>query len=140
MMPVNEMEPSVATILIVDDEAPIRRMLRELLEGEGHTVMEASDGRAAMRCLREQPADLVITDILMPQEDGIEVIRETRRIAPGTKIIAISGGGRQGKADFLNIARCLGAKRTIEKPFALDKFLEAVKEVLREDGPPSPIP
>jgi CheY-like chemotaxis protein len=126
------LESSVATILIVDDEAPIRRMLRDLLEGEGHTVIEAPDGRAAMKCLREQPSDLIITDILMPEEDGIEVIRETRRIAPETKIIAISGGGRQGKADFLNIARCLGAQRTIKKPFALDKFLEAVKEVLQD--------
>ncbi|MBM4122398.1 MAG: response regulator [Nitrospira sp.] len=137
-MPMHEPEPSVATILVIDDEAPIRRMLRDLLEGAGHTVTEAADGRAAMKCLREQPSDLIITDMLMPEEDGVEVIREARRIAPETKIIAMSGGGLKGKADFLNIARCLGAQRTIAKPFALDKFLEAVKEVLQDNGPPSP--
>src|SRR5581483_8993403 len=120
-------EALVERILIVDDEAAIRGILRDTLEGEGFTVVEASDGAVAMQRWREQPVDLVITDILMPEKDGLEVIREIRRAAPGTKVIAMSGGGGpRAPIRFLDMAGRLGATRTIEKPFAITAFLDTV--------------
>lgn len=126
-------ELRVARILVIDDEAAIRSMLRDMLESEGHLVVEASDGAVAMQRWREhqaQPFDLIITDILMPEKDGLEVIRELRRLSPTTKIIAISGGSPQAHIRFLDIANHLGAYRTIDKPFAMHTLLDAVNGAL----------
>lgn len=132
-------EAAVERILIIDDEASIRGVLRDLLEGEGFAVVEAPDGAVAMQRWREHPVDLVITDILMPEKDGLEVIREIRRAAPGTKVIAMSGGGGpKAQIRFLDMAGRLGAMRTIEKPFAMASFLETVRDVLRAQGPSAP--
>ncbi len=126
----------MARILVIDDEAAIRGLLRDMLESEGHLVVEASDGAVAMKQWREpqaQPFDLVITDILMPEKDGLEVIREIRRLSPKTKVIAISGGSPQVHVRFLDIANHLGAYRTIEKPFSLHDLLDAVNGALGAD-------
>ncbi|MFM8552411.1 MAG: response regulator [Nitrospiraceae bacterium] len=124
----------MARILVIDDEAAIRGMLRDLLESEGHLVVEASDGAVAMKqwreSSREQPFDLIITDILMPDKDGLEVIREIRRLSPATKVIAISGGSPQVRVRLLDVAERLGAFRTIDKPFALQSMLDAVNDAL----------
>lgn len=92
-------------ILVIDDEPQVRAMLRQMLEREGYEVVEAEEGEEGMRRYREQPVDLVITDILMPQKEGIETIRALRRTNPGVKIIAISGGGRMSKLDSCLLPR-----------------------------------
>jgi two-component system chemotaxis response regulator CheY len=120
----------MARILVIDDEEPIRRLLTRALALEGHEVLEASDGREALRLHRAGPADLVITDILMPEQDGLEVIMTLRREAPGIKIIAMSGGGRFKQTEALHMAEPLGAFATLRKPFALDAMLETVNLAL----------
>ncbi|RMF90686.1 MAG: response regulator [Nitrospinota bacterium] len=120
-------------ILVIDDEAPVRRMLRQTLEYAGYTVVEAEDGKEGLKQYRAEPADLVITDILMPEKEGLETIRELRREFPETKIIAISGGGRSGVLDFLNVAEKLGAHRTFHKPFSLQDLLTAIRELLETE-------
>jgi len=117
-------------ILVIDDEKPIRALLRQMLERTGYEVTEASDGKKAMTILREEPADLVITDILMPDQEGLQTIRELRRDHPEIKIIAISGGGAVGPETYLQMARRFGADRTLTKPFGLDKLLEIISELI----------
>jgi DNA-binding response OmpR family regulator len=120
----------MARILIIDDEAPVRDILRQMLEREGHEVVDAPDGAIGLKLFYENPTDLIITDILMPEKEGIEIILELRKTAPGVKIIAISGGGRTGKLDVLPIAKSFGALRTLAKPFERQELLEAVREML----------
>ena len=116
-------------ILIVDDDEQVRQVLRLMLEHEGYAVTEAQDGRAGLERWREEPADLLLTDILMPEQDGIETIREVRRGWPDAKIIAFTGGGKSGM-DYLTIARKLGAQLTLEKPLDRKTLIAAVQEVL----------
>lgn len=120
----------MAQILIADDDAQIRLLLRRILEHAGHTIREASDGEEAARLARQNPPDLLITDLLMPNREGLETIMEFAAIAPRTKIIAISGGGCRNNLDFLSVAQKLGASRTVRKPFGPEDLLHAVGEVL----------
>jgi len=120
----------MARILVIDDEDRIRGMLRTALEIEGHEVVEATQGDEALRLLRAQPAELVITDIMMPQKDGMEVIMALRREAPGLKVIAMSGGGRYALMETLHMAEQLGAFAAMRKPFDLDAMIETVKRAL----------
>jgi two-component system response regulator (stage 0 sporulation protein F) len=119
----------MANILIIDDEKGIRNLLREILETEGHHVVEASDGRKGLELYRAAPTDLVITDILMPVKDGMETTWQLTREFPGAKIIAITGG--RGDTNFLDVVKLFGAHRTIEKPFQMQQVLEAVREELQ---------
>jgi len=121
----------MARILIIDDDDLFRTMLRKMLEYEGYDVIDAQDGNVGMRLYRKEPADLVITDILMPEKEGIEIIRELRSDFSEVKIIAISGGGSVGINNYLDIAKMLGAQFTFEKPFRREEFLEAVRESLK---------
>lgn len=116
-------------ILIVDDYLEFRRMLSRLLESAGYRVREAENGAEALQMHRSAPADLIITDILMPEKEGLETIRELRREYPDIKIIAMSGGGQAGTGTYLNLAEKLGASRTFIKPFEVLDLLEAVKEL-----------
>lgn len=121
----------MASILIIDDNSEIRRLLKRLLERHGYEVVEAPDGLVGTRLFREKPADLVITDIIMPEQEGIETIMELRRDFPDVKIIAISGGGKAMKGgDTLHVAKALGAKRTFVKPLKMKDMVEAVRELL----------
>ena len=121
----------MASILVIDDDAPMRRFVRHALAKHGHDLAEASDGAQALRILAERPIDLVITDLLMPETDGIETILELRRLYPATKIIAISGGGEyQSGAGFLRAAVSLGADRTLTKPFEFKELLPAVQALV----------
>ena len=120
----------MARILVIDDEAIIRRMLRTALEREGHEVLEAHHGEEGIRLHQAKPAELVITDMLMPELDGVEVIMEMRRQTPDLKIIAMSGGGHFGQTETLDIAKPLGAFSTVRKPFRLEVMLEAVDRAL----------
>jgi CheY-like chemotaxis protein len=120
----------MASVLVVDDEPEIRSLLRQVLERDGHAVTEAENGRKAVRALREGAVDLVITDIIMPEQEGMETISQIRRLRPEMKIIAMSGGGRRLSMDFLPLAARLGADRTIEKPFKPASIAAAVSELL----------
>jgi DNA-binding NtrC family response regulator len=120
----------MARILVIDDDEQIRSVLRRALEGEGHEVLEAGDGTEALRLHRATPADLVITDILMPKKDGLEVLLALRRGSPRLKVIAMSGGGRHGQMTSLEAARPLGAFASLSKPFKLDAMIEAVRRAL----------
>jgi len=108
------------SVLIVDDEEAIRRLIRITLEQAGFYVREAADGKAGLSHYRESPADLVIMDILMPDQDGLESILTLRREFPEAKIMAITGGSDMiGILNFLDVARMLGARRTLQKPFEM---------------------
>ena len=120
----------MASVLVVDDEPEIRALLRQVLERDGHAVTEAENGRKAVRALRERTVDLVITDIIMPEQEGMETISEIRRLRPDVKIIAMSGGGRRLSMDFLPLAARLGADATIEKPFKPASIAAAVSDLL----------
>jgi two-component system, chemotaxis family, chemotaxis protein CheY len=120
---------SVSRILLIDDNYRLRKMARVMLTTAGYDVEEAANGRAGVACYRLQPSDLVITDILMPEQEGLETIRELRLLDPAVKIIAMSGAA-QDRAGYLDLALKFGARRTLQKPFTLDELLMAVTEVL----------
>ena len=115
----------MATILIIDDEEGIRALLRFTLEAAGHEVVEAANGREGLALYRYRPADLVITDIAMPEMNGLDMILELTRYFLDAKVIAISGVG--GKKNGLGVAKLLGARRTIQKPFSMVQLLDAVR-------------
>jgi DNA-binding NtrC family response regulator len=119
-------------VLVIDDDDQIRSLLREMLELVGYVVVDAPDGKSGARLFRKQPTDLVITDIFMPEQEGLETIRELRRDYPEVKIIAISGGGATGHLAYLPAAEKFGALRTFSKPFDLHEMLDAVRELLGE--------
>ena len=121
-------------ILLIDDDAMYRAMLRHMLEYEGYTVVEAANGREGVRRYRQAPTDVVITDLIMPEQEGIETIEILRRDAPEVKIIAISGGARGGHMDFLDMAKHLGAQQILRKPFAREELLQALREILRPES------
>ncbi len=120
-----------ATILIVEDEEPVRRMLRRVLERFGYSVLEAEDGVTGERVFREKDPDLVITDLIMPEGEGIGLIRSLKKIDPGVKIFVISGGGRIGPESYLPIALRMGALKAFQKPVRIEELLEAVEAVFR---------
>ena len=115
-------------ILVIDDEEDICVMTKLLLERAGHEVVSACDGRVAIRLLTEQPFDLVITDMLMPDRDGLEVMSDLRRNHPGVRIIASSGGGRVSSDSYLHIARKSGAHALLPKPFTHKELLASIEE------------
>ncbi|MEQ8194099.1 MAG: response regulator [Rhodospirillales bacterium] len=120
----------MAHILIIDDEEIARYTLREILESENHRVTEAADGVEAGKIFRRESFDLVITDIIMPDKEGLETIREFKQFRPETPIIAISGGGRFRTDAYLKFAEELGADHTLNKPFTDDDLLALVKTCL----------
>lgn len=121
----------MALILIIEDDVQFRAMLRDMLKLAGHEVAEAPDGEEGIRLYNEKPMDLIITDIIMPEKEGIETIIELRRSFPDVKIIAISGGGLINAEDHLQMAKDFGAIHTLTKPFGREKLLEAIREVLK---------
>jgi len=116
------------SILLIDDDAPIRAFLRQVLEEAGYKVIEASNGQEGLRQFRQTPTDFVITDLLMPDTDGLEVTVGLRRESPTVKIIALSGGS--GHWDYLDAAKFLGAHRTMRKPVTRADLLQAVEQEL----------
>lgn len=129
----------MARILVIDDETSVREFLCAMLTQEGYEVVEAADGKVGMRLFRERPSDLVITDLIMPEKEGIETIMELRRDFPDVKIIAISGGGIIHAEDYLSMAKGVGAHRIFQKPFGVAEMLNGVRELLAE-GAPSGLP
>ncbi len=120
----------MARILLVDDDNQIRQMLKMTLEREGYEVLEAENGAIAVRLYKSDPCDLVITDIVMPEKEGIETIMDLRHLNPQVKIIAISGGGRINPDDYLSWARRFGVKYTFNKPVQRKELLGAVADLL----------
>jgi CheY-like chemotaxis protein len=119
-------------ILIIDDEDLIREVVKEMLEAEGYIVSMAANGKEGLRVYQKELPDLIITDIFMPEMEGLETIRELQRGSPKVKIIAISGGGEKGMLSFLSYAKRFGALRALEKPFSREELLTAVRELLTE--------
>lgn len=122
-------------ILVIDDEPPIRQLVRRSLEPRGHEVLEAGDGEAGIRLFRDSPVDLVVTDLIMPEKEGIETILELRELDPGVKILVISGGlsfgGRSvDKQGPLMDAEALGASASLAKPFDVTTLVEMVEDLL----------
>jgi len=115
----------MATILIIDDEEPIRALLRTTLEAAGHEVVEAANGRQGLELYRHRQTDLVITDIVMPELNGLDMLLELTREFLHAKVIAISGAGEE--KNVLDVAKLLGARRTFQKPFSLPQLLDAVR-------------
>jgi two-component system, response regulator, stage 0 sporulation protein F len=116
---------SMATILVIDDQDAVRTLLRTVLERAGHEVTEAPNGRLGLAAYRARPADLVITDILMPEMNGLDMILELTRAFLNAKVIAISGAPDTQNA--LDAAKLLGARHTLHKPFSLDALLKIVE-------------
>lgn len=117
-------------ILIIDDEHYILMMLKKMLERAGYEIELASNGNEGLDLFRKSPSDLVITDIIMPEKEGLETIREMKRIQPQMKIIAMSGGGKISAENYLETAKIFGASRIIEKPFTQQTMVSSVKELL----------
>lgn len=120
----------MASILVVDDQAEVRVLIAKILTASGHQVQEAGDGKKAVRMLKELAADLVILDLFMPEQEGLETIMQMRRERIMTPVLAISGGCPGLHQDFLEAAHALGARRTLAKPFTRQELLTAVREVL----------
>ena len=118
-------------ILIIDDDDALRATMRKILERAGHEVRDAGDGDRGLRIFREDGADLVITDIIMPEKEGIETIQELREEDPDLPILAVSGGGRADPAEPLTDARLLGADETLAKPFTVEELQETVARMLQ---------
>jgi CheY-like chemotaxis protein len=122
----------MACILVIDDNDELRVTLGEILEGAGYEVREASNGREGLACCQAHAIDLVVTDLLMPEQEGLATIQQLRTMEPIPKIIAMSGGGQTGRLDFLHAATLLGADRTLQKPVRARDLLTAVQSLLGE--------
>ena len=122
----------MARIILIEDCNSLRGVFKKILEYEGHEVLDAQDGKGGERLYREGYADLVITDIVMPNKDGIETIIELRRDFPGIKILAISGGGRIGSEQYLKMAKSLGAHDILGKPFKQKDLVASVRKLLKQ--------
>ena len=120
--------------MIVEDQAEFREMLKEALLRRKYSIIVASDGKEAMLKFKASIVDLVVTDILMPEEDGLKVIMKLKEIKPGIKIIAISGGGKAGPGNYLNLAKALGADDILSKPFSLNTLISRIEELLNPIG------
>lgn len=118
-----------SSILVVDDEPGIRELLCLMLESEGYNVTAAQDGLEASKLMAAKPVDIVITDLLMPERDGLEFIAEIRKKFPAVRIIAMSGGGHIARDSYLKIAKNFGAHFLLEKPFTQAVVLAAVESV-----------
>lgn len=123
----------MAVILVIDDDEAMRRLMVRTLAG-AHTLLEAQNGQDGLTLLKERHPDVVITDILMPQKEGIETIREIRQIAPKTKIIAVSGGGASHNLMFLDIAKAFGADAALAKPFRPAQLAKIVEHALAQEA------
>jgi len=120
-------------VLVVDDEPQVRSMIREALEEAGYTVVEATGGKEGLDRYRMRPADVVLMDILMPDQDGLESILAFRREFPNSRVIAMTGGGDMiGVLNFLEVAKMMGASMTLQKPFDRQVLLKAVAAEVME--------
>ncbi|WP_303977892.1 response regulator [Dongia mobilis] len=120
----------MAHVLLIDDDELVRDMLQTALQLAGHDVTPAGNGREGLEKFAERRPDIVVTDIIMPEQEGIETILAIRRIDQALPIIAMSGGSSLGAVDFLNAARSFGASRVLNKPFSPKDLIAALKDCL----------
>ena len=125
----------MANILLMDDDPQVRRLIERILSQAGHRVRSAANGRVGLQLFEANRPDLVITDIVMPQQEGVETIHALRRAGYALPIIAISGNGMDAGAEYLRIAGRIGADRTLSKPFRVNELLEVVEALLRASSP-----
>ncbi|MCX6255029.1 MAG: response regulator [Bacteroidia bacterium] len=118
-------------VLIVEDEKELREMLKISLIRRKFTVLEAGNGKEAIIHFKPSITDLVVTDLIMPEEDGLKVIMKLRELKPSIKIIAISGGGKAGPGSYLNLAKALGADAIYSKPFSINDLIAKIEELLK---------
>jgi CheY-like chemotaxis protein len=123
----------MAGILIVEDDRDLREMIKTSLLKRKYTVLEASNGMEALVRFKPSITDLVITDLIMPDEDGLKVIMKIKVIKPAIKIIAISGGGKAGPGNYLSLAKALGADEIFSKPFSVNDILKKIDELLQPE-------
>jgi DNA-binding response OmpR family regulator len=117
-------------VLVIDDDEQIREMIRVILEDSGYAVYLTSDGDEVTNIYKDNPVDLIITDIIMPERDGLEIINQFRKEHPNVKIIAISGGGKIKAENYLVAAENLGAVKTLSKPFDIMELVDIVKSLI----------
>jgi len=117
-------------ILIVEDDKELREMLKVSLIRHKYTVLEATDGKDAIAHFKPSIVDLVVTDLIMPEEDGLKVIMKLRELKPHLKIIAISGGGKAGPGSYLKLAKALGADAVFSKPFSINDLVLKIESLL----------
>lgn len=122
----------MARILIIDDDAALRRTMRKIVERMGHAAEEAENGAMGLRLFRKEAHDLVVTDLLMPEKEGIETIMELRTEAPEVRILAVSGGMALDRTGPLEDAEALGADASLPKPFAVEEFTAAIQRLLSD--------
>jgi CheY-like chemotaxis protein len=120
----------MACILVIDDDDVFRATLQDMLEGVGYRVLAACDGREGLAALQAYPIDLVITDILMLEQEGFETLQQLRTLTPSPKIIALSGGGQTGRLAFLQVTTGASTNRTLRKPMRSHDLCAAVQEIL----------
>lgn len=130
----NQEATAPQSVLVVDDEPGIREVMRLVLQGAGYQATAAADGRSALASLAGHPVDLVITDMLMPEGDGFELLAEIKKHQPAPRIIVVSGGGMSGADYYLKMAKKLGAHAVLKKPFSSEELLAAVVSVLTKAG------
>lgn len=121
-------------VLVVDDDDAVRKSIRYFLEQHGYDVVEASDGEVGISLQMSTPFDIAVIDMMMPNKDGIEVIKELRPIFPDLAILAMSGASSQAKMNYFEVARAFGASATLKKPFGGGDLLDVLDklEVLNE--------
>ena len=124
----------MALVLVIDDDAQMRATIRRMLASSGHSVIEAGNGREGLAVFQSRAPDIVVTDIIMPDKEGIELIIELRRTNRRTRILAISGGGASGTVDFLSVAKKLGADLVMKKPLRAAELQEAVNGLAADSG------
>jgi CheY-like chemotaxis protein len=124
----------VAKILIIDDDATIQLVFSQFLTNLGHEIMQAENGKEGMSLIQETGPDLVITDIMMPEMDGLEILMQLRSTHDSVPVIAISGGMRALPVNFLQQAKLFGARYVFEKPVPLDVLRNAVTELIGEES------
>ncbi len=117
-------------ILIIDDDTNIRTIIGDILSMAGYEPLIAADGDEGLKLLKGNPCPLLITDLIMPEKEGIETIIEAKKSNPEIKVIAISGGGRIGATDYLSVASKIGADATLAKPFRNHELIDLVKNLI----------
>lgn len=124
------------TILVIDDDSTIQMLFKQFLTQQGYRVLQAENGKLGMQILHDEQPDLIITDILMPEMDGLEILMAIRKTNNTVPIIAISGGMRLVHIDFLRQAKLFGARYAFEKPVSLEVLNKAVQQALEEKSNP----
>lgn len=123
-------EMPMPVILLIEDDRELRAMLKAALIRKEFTVIEAENGKEALVQFKPGITDLVITDLIMPEEDGLKVIMKIREKKPGIKLIAISGGGKAGPGSYLGLAKALGADAVFPKPFSVTDLIAKIENLL----------